>query len=686
MARRAAGWFMLASGLALTAATDPYDSLLETARTLEAAGNLVAARQTAAAAIAVAPNRFEAHLLAGGLARKQGSAAEAQTEFEQALKLAPPAEKPRIQALLGAVEPAPSSDEQRTLDALVLIAREADAAPSGENKRRLLRELVARSAAFVQRHPECTVLWMARAQAALELNLPKVGREAAQKLLQISPPSPELRYLLVQLERRNWTTVLRIRTTMPAGPAASAEWAGKPLRAGNTGIKLRWIAPGRFKMGTTQVETNGPDVQITRGFWVGETEVTQEQWEDLMGTNPSNFQQNRTSPDRMTVIGNDRPVEQVTWFEASEFCSRLNAKEQSARRLPAGYEYRLPTEAEWEYACRAGTIGDYHGPELDRIAWFDRNSSDMTQDVARKRENAWGLHDMSGNVAEWCYDWFADLDQSEYTDRVILDPDPDSRKGAVRVIRGGSWLNVPPRCQSAARAADDPGNALSYVGFRVVLGPAIGRPKGCDGRPRGSVPKLREAGADPRPQVCRQGRKSERRGETHAIGVGPLEKRRQLPAFFRVELAPIDQQPREDAHRIGPLARRIDHREAEVVRDVGGRDRGRDGIDRGREVGSGGILQGGDLHTVVFCRRPLEIADTAFGFAEKPRGADIAVGVGSRRPLDPGIPGESGRAVRADRSEVTCEDVGQRSSLAQMDGNDLAIRKVGLRILLLDLR
>ncbi len=172
----------------------------------------------------------------------------------------------------------------------------------------------------------------------------------------------------------------------------------------------------------------------------------------------------------MTIVGDDRPVEQVSWTMAMEFCRRLTDDERSAGRLPSNYEYRLPTEAEWEYAARAGTDGDYPA-SLGRIAWYDGNSHDITHEVAGKKANAWGFYDMAGNVAEWCYDWYRVPGRDEVTDWAVLDPDPDAPTGSKRVIRGGSWLTVGPHCQPSDRSSDDPENTLSYVGFRVALAP-----------------------------------------------------------------------------------------------------------------------------------------------------------------------------------------------------------------------
>src|SRR6185295_12837821 len=129
-------------------------------------------------------------------------------------------------------------------------------------------------------------------------------------------------------------------------------------------------------------------VRITRQFEIGKYEVTQEQWQAVMGDNPSNFK------------GANLPVEKVSWNDAQDFLLKLNARD--------GYTYRLPTEAEWEYACRAGSMGDFAG-ELDDVAWYDKNSGSKTHPVGQKRPNVWGLYDMHGNVSEWCSDWYLEF-------------------------------------------------------------------------------------------------------------------------------------------------------------------------------------------------------------------------------------------------------------------------------------
>jgi formylglycine-generating enzyme required for sulfatase activity len=364
------------------------------------------------------------------------------------------------------------SGDAAGIEALLLLAQSADKAAGSENRRKVLEEFLRQSAPVARAHPEQTELWLRRASAALELNLPKVAREAAQPLQKVPAPDERVRKVLGQLARQGWTALAKIRTQLPPGPDAPKELSGRPLKVSDTGIKLRWIAPGSFKMGSSADNPGGRLVRMSRGYWMGETEVTQTQWESRMGLNPSSFcQQSRSAAQSaMTIVGDDRPVEQVSWVDAMNFCRSLTVSERAAGRVPAGYEYRLPTEAEWEYAARAGIVGDY--PEkLGKLAWFDDNSDDITHDVAGKKANAWGLRDMAGNVAEWCYDRFQPLDDQESTDWAVLDPDPDDRKSANRIIRGGSWLNVASRCQPSYRVSDDQGNTLNYLGFRVVLAP-----------------------------------------------------------------------------------------------------------------------------------------------------------------------------------------------------------------------
>ncbi len=222
---------------------------------------------------------------------------------------------------------------------------------------------------------------------------------------------------------------------------------------GGVTMKCVLIPAGTFMMGSPESETDrlfdeGPqhEVAITKSFHMGATEVTQEQYEAVMGTNPSDFK------------GAKNPVDWVSWDDAAEFCRRLSHS--------TGKTVRLPTEAEWEYACRAGSttafcFGDDESG-LGEYAWYDSNSGSITHPVGQKRANAWGLYDMHGNVWEWCADWFG-----PYGAGGAVDPrGPGS--GEFRVLRGGTWANNPRHCRSANRVSYAPGIRVNSLGFRLV--------------------------------------------------------------------------------------------------------------------------------------------------------------------------------------------------------------------------
>jgi formylglycine-generating enzyme required for sulfatase activity len=195
-------------------------------------------------------------------------------------------------------------------------------------------------------------------------------------------------------------------------------------------------------------------VTLTEDFFLGATDVTQAQYEALMGANPSDFKN----------AGPNAPVEQVTWAEARDFCQKLTAWERAAGRLPAGWSFALPTEAQWEYACRAGTTGPYAG-DTSAMSWYDRNSGGTTHPVGAKKPNAWGLYDMSGNVYQWCADWYA----KRYPGGEVTDPTGPA-EGTLHVLRGGGWYYDKSYCRSAYRDFD-PGYRANFIGFRVALCP-----------------------------------------------------------------------------------------------------------------------------------------------------------------------------------------------------------------------
>ena len=260
--------------------------------------------------------------------------------------------------------------------------------------------------------------------------------------------------------------------------------AAAKLRADNArtipdlSLDLVYIAPGDFLMGTPEQRllvkwfylareklTKQPNlgagfdnerpvtwVTLTQPFWLGRTALTQGQYQAVMGTNPSHF----------TAAGREAPVEQVSWDDAIAFCAKLTEREKAAGRLPTGYTYNLPTEAQREYACRAGTEGPFAG-DLAAMAWYEPNSGGTTHPVGMKQPNAWGLYDMEGNVWEWCRDWYGPYPGGDLTNPA----GPSS--GSIRVIRGGSWGNDAAYCRSAYRPYDEPGDRGTYVGFRLAL-------------------------------------------------------------------------------------------------------------------------------------------------------------------------------------------------------------------------
>lgn len=200
------------------------------------------------------------------------------------------------------------------------------------------------------------------------------------------------------------------------------------------------------------------EVTLTRDFWIGRYEVTQREYELLNGRNPSHFKGDL-----------DRPVEKLSYFDAEAFCAALTEREQRAGRLPVNYEYRLPWEAEWEYACRAGSTQYFSFGNSNLIAadyaWTAENADSQTHPVGQKRPNPWGLHDMHGNVWEWCRDWF-----EPYPPAAATNPTGPAT-GKFKVFRGGGWNNEADFARSANRFMMAPSNGIHFVGFRIVLSP-----------------------------------------------------------------------------------------------------------------------------------------------------------------------------------------------------------------------
>ena len=227
------------------------------------------------------------------------------------------------------------------------------------------------------------------------------------------------------------------------------------------GMELIEIPAGGF----TTADGAGVAVTLTKPFGLGKTEVTQGQWKSVMGTELCNGQ-------KYVKAGKDCPATYVSWDDATEFCQKLTAIERNAGKLSADEEYRLPTEAEWEYACRAGTetafsFGDDES-KLGEYAWFDGNTAgeQYAHTVGTKKPNPWGLHDMHGNVLEWCSNW--------YDGTLPGGADPvGPEEGSLRVSRGGSWVHDPGECRSADRYSLVPSKRDYGLGFRVARSQSV---------------------------------------------------------------------------------------------------------------------------------------------------------------------------------------------------------------------
>jgi formylglycine-generating enzyme required for sulfatase activity len=287
--------------------------------------------------------------------------------------------------------------------------------------------------------------------------------------------------------------------------------SGQPFRIKDLGLTLQPIPSGKFLMGSpateaghTSLESPQTQVTISRPFWLGRTPVTQAQWRTVMGTDLAGqvekYFSNNNDPTRLLAgTQDDVAMYYVSWDDAMAFCAKLNDRARADGSLPAGYEFTLPTEAEWEYACRAGTTTetyagpvDYYGsnnaPRLDPIAWYAGNSSvgyegagwDTSswankqypggragvRRVGQKQPNAWGLYDMLGDVYEWCLDFSSPA----LPGGSVVDP-MGPAAGLDRMIRGGSWHSDAVYCRAASRKWNGPSNGLPFIGFRLALAP-----------------------------------------------------------------------------------------------------------------------------------------------------------------------------------------------------------------------
>ena len=267
---------------------------------------------------------------------------------------------------------------------------------------------------------------------------------------------------------REWAWALEVMEVLMPGPAVSPEMLAaftEPV----TGMRLLPVPRGSFMMGAPRMDKGQYlvvnrqfPVTLSQNFWMSQTPVTQRQWQLIMGRNPSDHQDSRC------------PVENVSWFEAVEFCQRLTAKAQAAGTLPAGLVFRLPSEAEWEYVCRAGrSCRDSRVTDFNAVAWHGAIAN-QTMPVGLKAANPWGFHDMLGNVYEWCQDWFAMNPRTAQIDPCRLALHDTDIPFLYRVARGGCFDSSDTRfCQPCFRLGSEPDQGSEICGFRIVCGDAF---------------------------------------------------------------------------------------------------------------------------------------------------------------------------------------------------------------------
>jgi len=254
--------------------------------------------------------------------------------------------------------------------------------------------------------------------------------------------------------------------------AAIKKFGEEPFSVPVLSMEMLWCKPGTFTMGSSPSEEGREEherqhtVTLTQGFWLGKHEVTQNQWELVMNTNPSRFK------------GTNLPVEKVSWDDARSFCSKLNELERSAGRLPVGMAYQLPTESEWEYACRSGSTEAYSFGAIitEKQANFDFNLR-KTMAVGSYPANQWGFFDMHGNVREWCEDWYSPYPKATAVDPIRSERSADSHQLArwvvqgqdLRILRGGGWESRKKQLRSANRGSAQQNYRYDAQGFRVAF-------------------------------------------------------------------------------------------------------------------------------------------------------------------------------------------------------------------------
>ncbi len=260
-------------------------------------------------------------------------------------------------------------------------------------------------------------------------------------------------------------------TTIPPEEVSVADDRPSDIEKNSAGMTMIGIPSGEFWMGSPESEKKRSNdetqhhVILTQPFRMAQTPVTQSQWQAIMGTTIRELEKNKTlDSDKTTGEGDAHPVYFVTWEDALRFCDRLTKQDRDSGNIDEIEAYSLPTEAQWEYSCRAETETAYAGEGLEDYGWFRGNSESTTYEVRGKKPNGWNIYDMHGNVWEWCADWY----EEKLGEGALEDPE-GPKTGSARVVRGGSWSRSALHCRSAFRFKYTPSGRLDSLGFRPVL-------------------------------------------------------------------------------------------------------------------------------------------------------------------------------------------------------------------------
>lgn len=459
-----------------------YGQAVEKARVLMEQGQLEEAYLSASAAISIDKKRWEAYAIIALTLGARGNAEEAMKNVDTALELAPDNKKATLQKMRIGFQRDASKNiktqqltteqkDQKTAsqhntsslskearlehDVLMLIVIDADKSKLQEDRIHYLREFLTKSRDFIVRYPHQQDVWLVRAAAAIEVSDARSGHEAAKKLKEfglLDSSDPKVRNVVAQLDRVGWLGEWEGLTedTPPRVPVPVSDYVES-----FTGTKFVFVKGGNYQMGVSGLFGGTlHDVKID-DFYIGLYEVTQAEWEKVMGGNPSRFIQ----------CGPSCPIESVSWLETQDFIEKLNSI--------SGKNYRLPTEAEWEYAARSGGknekwAGISDEKQVQNYAWYDKNSGGRSHRVGYKVPNGLNIYDMTGNVNELCQDWYSD----DYYKSSSHDNPTGPINGVQRVMRGGSWNSSASgnsTMTNTTRSGVNPAIGTGSCGFRLAF-------------------------------------------------------------------------------------------------------------------------------------------------------------------------------------------------------------------------